>query len=333
MSRRSFISDLKYIEAAVQRCRVSGRGEFVFRRLAEFVEAGSFTKSKNMKFLCRYWNRSYDDLGRIWVSQGYKEKNQETFRVQASNLSKMLFSLFPTFCRELFLAEEVMEDDEADFAEIEATIDALENSSGLPEEMFIGEVLYYPDDVHYKKGISVDDCRNAIKKLKPLMRSEVFRYLDDVDTDQLRYILSVMERPLFGARATACDPEKLELLKAFGASESADLTETGRKAEAVKMFIEVPEKTPYNLAFSKSLSDILTQRPNDRLTYEEIKEWTEMSGKERDEYKRKLANFLLVFTEEGFRRQMAHYNPLAVSEVLNGYYPVKEGEQVYQFRK
>lgn len=333
MPKRSFFSDLRYVEAEVQRGRVSGRRKEVFRRLTDFVEAGIFTKSKNMKFLCRNWDRGYADLCRIWAGKGYKEKNQETFRVQASNLSRMLYSLFPMFSRELFVSETAMEKDEADFREIEAVIDALEELPGLPEEIFISEVVYYPDSDCCGKTVTVEDCRGTVGKLKPLMRSEVFRYLDSVDTDHLKFILSVMKRPLFGVRSVTCDSEKLELLKAFGASEASGAIGTEAKAEVEKDFVETEEKTPYNLAFNKSLSDILTQRADARLTHDEAASWQAMTEDERDLYKRKLANFLLVFTEEGFRRQMAHYNPLAVAEVLSGDYPAGEGRESYQFKK
>ncbi len=333
MPRSSFISDLKYIESAVRRGVVPERGCHVFGRLAEFVEAGSFTSSKNMKFLCRYWNRSYEDLGRIWAGQGYGEKRQETFRVQASNLGRMLYSLFPAFCRELFVSESVWEGEEAGLAEIEITIDALQNLPGLPEEMLVGEVVCYPDSNFHRKGITVEECRGTVRKLKPLMRQEVFRYLDGVDTDQLKFILSVLKRPLFGARSVTCDPEKLELLKAFGVSEPAGIAEPEWKAQPEKAVTEVLKKTSYNLPFGRHLLDILMQRADARVTHDEAKEWQGMAERERDAYKRKLANFLSVFTEEGFRRQMAHYNPLAVREVLEGGYPVWDGEKSCRFKK
>ncbi|MCM1217828.1 MAG: hypothetical protein NC548_25330 [Lachnospiraceae bacterium] len=331
MGRRSFLSDLKYVKKAVERCEASERGEHVFWKLAGFVEAGSFTKSGNMKFLCQYWDRDYEDLGRIWKSQGYKEKNQETFRVQASSLGKMLSSLFPMFSREMFVAEEVTESMEEDFRAIELTVDALQNSTGLPEEVFISEAVDYADGTVCGRKITVDDCRGTIERLKPLMRSEVSGYLGETDAEQLKYIFSVLSKPLFGARSTSCDAEKLELLKAFAASESAGAARTRKKAERV--YVEVPEKTPYNLSFGRSLADILTHRANDRMTDGEVREWQEMTEEGKAEQKRRLASLLAVFTEAGFYRQLMHYNPLAVQEVLHGDYPVREGETVYQFKK
>lgn len=338
MAGRSFISDLKYVESAVRRGEVSERGGYVFRRLTGFIESGSFTKSKNMKFLCRYWSSSYGELGRIWASQGYREKSQETFRVQMSNLGKMLRSLFPTFSRELFVSGTVLEKDEADFAAIETAVDALQGCMGLPEEVFIAEAVRYAGDACCDGEVSVGECRGTVEKLKPLMQSEVLKYLGGLDICQLKFIFSVLRRPLFGVRATACDTEKLELMKMFGAvgtaaADAETAAEAVKRDKPAKVLVEAAEKTPYNLSFSKSLSDILTQRGNDRLTDEETREWLAMPEAEKDKYRRRLANFLSVFTEEGFRRQMAHYNPLALGEVLDGGYPVKEGEERYQFRK
>ena len=51
--------------------------------------------------------------------------------------------------------------------------------------------------------------------------------------------------------------------------------------------------------------------------------WLEMTEAQRNEEKKRLVRLLMVFTEEGLRRQLKRYSPLTVQEVLDRDYPAE----------
>ena len=339
MPRRSFFSDMRCISDGIKRLVDSDRAESVFQNLVCFVESADFSTSLGVKFICKNWRYGYDELSRLWASQGNTERKQTAFRSQASSVSRMLYSMFPGFSRELFLSEPDA-DSEADFLEIETTIDVVQSYFDEGQVMFISEVLSYPDSLLCSSDISVADCQDTIRRLKPYMRSEVYKYLDDVDIDQLKFILSILSRPLFKARGGFCDLDKLALLRAFASAPFVPALTSSPDAVAPKAvpavkeaYVEVPECIPYNLGFTKAIAGILAQRENDAITPEETSRYQNMSEAERIHRKTQLSKLLLCFTEEGFRDQLQHYNPIELREVLSGDYPMKDGSAPYQFRK
>lgn len=333
MAKRSFLSDLRYIETAVQRQAVPASGVEIFKLLVGFVEACPFSKSKNYKFLCRNWRLDYGSLNRVWVSEGGKSKKQATFRVQASSLSNMLYSMFPSFSRELFVSDIYDEATEQGYQEIKATMEVIRVSSGYPDELFISEVSSCTDNLCPDGAVSAEDCLTTAAQLKPLLKSEISAYLGSVDQDQLKYILSVLQKPLFGVRSVECNTEKVALLKAIGESNAVLPCASQEKPVKVReVFVEVPEKSPYNLAIGKSLSDVITKRANERITPEETAKYLRLSEAEKAKRKRTLVKLLLLFTEEGLQKQLSHYNSLELCEVLNGDYPLTDGETAYCFK-
>lgn len=332
MAKRSFFSDLRFIEAAISRQKVSERGEAVFETLVEFVEDCRFTRSKSYKFLCKNWRLDYDSLEKLWAAEGGKAKGKATLRVQASCVSQMLYSLFPTFSRELFVLD--MGDD--GFLEIETTVSIVGQTSGYPQELFVSELTDYMVSAYYKGDWKVEDCLDTAAKLKPLLRTDVHSYLDRFDRDQVKYILSILCQPLFDVHSVQCNTEKLALLKAIGVSNTqvGQSGQDGQDKVAIReMKVEVPEKTPYNLAFTKKMADILTECAGSTMSIAETKKFLKMPETERDKRKQKLAKVLYLFTEDGLRSQLSHYSPIEISEVLNGDYPVNEDETAYKFKK
>lgn len=335
MAKRSFFSDLRFIEAAISRQKVSERGEAVFETLVEFVEDCRFTRSKSYKFLCKNWRLDYGSLEKLWAAEGGKAKGQATLRVQASCVSQMLYSLFPTFSRELFVLD--MGDD--GFQEIETTISIVGQTSGYPQELFVSELTDYMVSAYYKGDWKVEDCLDTAAKLKPLLRTDVHDYLDRLDRDQVKYILSILCQPLFDVRSVQCNTEKLALLKAIGVSniqvgQSEQSEQDGQDKVAIReVKVEAPERTPYNLAFTKKMADILTECAGSTMSIAETKEFLKMPETERDKRKQKLAKVLYLFTEDGLRSQLSHYTSQEIREVLDGDYPVGDGETVYKFKK
>lgn len=333
MARRSFFSDLRFIEGAIHRQTVSDRGEAVFEALVEFVEECGFSQSKAYRFICKNWRLDYGGLEKVWVSEGYKAKNQATFRVQVSCLSAMLYSLFPKFSRELFVTDLGKEVLEEGYMEIESTVSVIGQSAGFPQELFVSEVLDYPDNLCYGGDLKAEDCLDTAAKLKPLLKAEVFGYLDGLDINKIKYIISVLQKPLSAARSVGCNTEKVALLKALGVSD-ARLEQGAQDGVVVReVKVEVPEKTPYNLCFSRKMADILTECASARMTIDETKEFQRMPRAEHDRRKQNLAKILYLFTEDGLRSHLSNYSPIDISEVLDGSYPVREGEAAYKFRK
>lgn len=338
MSKRSFFADLRFLDTELKRFRMPERCEDVFRTLVDFIESADFTTSGSFKFICQNWRLGYTELCDRWVVSGNEEKSSTTFRVQSSNLSSILFCMFPDFSREIFLSDQGFE---AELSRIELTISAIETYSNCgSHNLFISEVSDYLDSYGHTSKLSIADCLETIHKLKLLTKSEVYRFMDELDMDQLKFVLEVMSRPLFGVRGRTCDRDKVELLREFESCDASLLTATTASPAAPKqkvvekpIYVETPERTPYTLGITKAVADALTTKAEAKITTQESEEYTRMTQAEKDKRKRYIYKILRSFTPDGILNQLARFNPIEVAEVLDGDYPLEDGEEVFQFKR
>lgn len=338
MAKRSFFADLRFLDTELKRLRLSERCEDVFRNLVAFIESASFTTSGSFKFICQNWRLGYTELCDRWIASGNEEKSSTTFRVQTSNLSSILYCMFPDFSREVFLDDQ---DSEPELVRIELTISALESSSRYGSQtLFIAEVSNYLDSYDYTGQLTIADCVETIRKLKLLTKSEVYRFMDELDMNQLKFVLEVMSRPLFGVRGRTCDKDKVDLLREFESCDASLLTATTASLEVPKqkvvekpVYVETPERTPYTLGITKAVADALTSKAEAKITTQESEEYTRMTQVEKDKRKRYIYKILRSFTPDGILNQLARFNPIEVAEVLDGDYPLEEGEEVFPFKR
>lgn len=344
---RSFLSVLKNLERSSADGVLPKKADALLRRLIGFVEGGSFTKSETDKFILENFRLSSAEMTKKWNDLHFdRQKEDSTFRGQVSLLGHYLSSLFsvtPDELSEAFLISEA---------------GVLKRMAGLLDAFALGDfdlterfpaiarggfLPAYTTDSAY----DMKDCSREIQLLKSLDRSVVEEMLSEIDMDKLVYVMQTIREPLVKdmqaeiagkkkkVRTASVNCGKLEFCRAYGMAKAVQpKPSANREVSAQDLGVSAcrTEEVPYNLEFSRALSDILTKRSEERLTGEEAVRWSGMTEAQRDEEKRRLVRFLLAFTKEGFQHLLKRYHPLVVQEVLNGDYPAEQGA-VYQFRK
>lgn len=321
LAKSNFFADMRQIDSCFQSSGGSERGEGVFRHLVSFIEEGSFTKSVHVKFICKNWRLSTSGLADAWESQSGTRKSENTVRSQVSVASSQLLSMFPSFSKDIFMLSDVSSEDELALSEIEAIIDSMSGSSLVPSGVFIDEVVNYPDSLDYIGSYTIEECSDVIRAIKPFMKSEVFRYLDEVDLDKLKFVLSVLSEPMASVHDRSVNVQKVQLLKALGLSDSESL-QSGEVVKVIekRVAVEVPEKVPYNLKVTKSMCDVLTKRLNTPATHDESVVFQGYSSEEKEEQRLRVRKLLNAYCEKGFEEYMNRVNVLMLKEVVEDFF-------------
>lgn len=322
--RRNFFEVMRSIDSAISKGLGHGKAVAVFRDLCAFIEDCSFSNSKNSKFLCENWRYTTKDLQELWQMKTGKVKSVEAFRSQISELSSHLYEMFPSFSRELFIEGKDDEESDKAFSEIMLVVDSVGQANIGAADIFISEVVDYPDSLAYEGEPTVESCEDALVKLKPLLKREINNYLDEVDTNQLHYLLTILSQPLFQTRGKEINHEKLRALKQLGILENQGFEieideKTGEEVRVVERIVEVPESIPFTFEITKHLSDMLIDRLKMTATDEETRAWTNMSEDAKNTLKQRVYRYLAPFTEEGFKA-ILKFNIFALREVIQGIY-------------
>ena len=345
---RSFFGVLKNLEQSSADGVLPNQADSLLGRLISFVEGGSFTKSETDRFILENFRLSSAELTGKWNDQHFdRQKEDSTFRGQMSVLSHYLCSLFSVTPDELM--EAFLSNREGVLKRIANLLDAFDlGDFNLADRFPVltqgGFLPAYTTDSSY----DMKDCMKEIQLLKSLDRSVIQKMLEDIDMDKLVYVMQTIREPLVTdmqveiagkkkkVKTARVNFGKLEFCRAYGMVKARPPRSVSNMEASLQdsgVLPSKPEEVPYNLEISRILSDILTKRSKERITEEEAIRWSGMTEEQRDEEKKKLARFLLAFTEEGFRRLLKRYHPLAVQEVLAGDYPAEQGKTAYQFRK
>lgn len=333
--RRNFFSDMRYINDAKKKLKLTESGEQTFDGLVEFVESCSFTKSKHSKFLCENWKLDVDALSELWTRRTGQAKAPSTFRDAISNTGAVLYSMFPSFSRELFVTEIIDDDVTKGLANIDLVVEMLSNTDCTPVELFEPSVRSYVSPSVEVKEFEVEECRDVIKAIKPLLTQEVYRYLDGLDFDKLAFILSVLSEPLVRSKERTVNLTKLKVMKELGLAKGGVLPSVDPAEPVIKtkkVYVEVPEKIPYKMSITKSLSDLLEKREKSPITPEEVEAWDKKSEASKESAIKMMLKIFTVMTEDGFEKWLAKQYPLVLSEVLDGRAPI-EGAPDISFRK
>lgn len=339
---RSFFTVLKMLEKSSADGKLPDKEDALLRRLIRFVEGGSFTKSETDKFILENFRLSSAEMTGKWNDLHFdRQKEDGTFRGQISVLGHYVGSLFSVTADELL--EAFLSGRSGVLNRTEALLEAFTygdfDLSGRFSAVIQGGFLsaYETDAVYEMK-----DCSREIQFLKSFDRSTIQKRLEKVDMDKLVYVMQTIRRPLVTdmrvemtgkkkkVKTARVNLEKLEFCNIFSKMKAGQpecaadmerpLPDAGTAAFGV-------EKLPYRLKSGRTLSDMLTQRSKDRMTDEEAARWWGMTEAQREEEKKRLVKLLMVFTEEGFQKQLKRYSPLTVQEVLDGDYPQNREEQ------
>ena len=82
LARRNFFKIMRVVDSERIKLNLTPRSESLFVQLVDFVESGSFTKSKHSKFICENWRLNDHGLSSLWESRTGQVKRFDTFRGQ-----------------------------------------------------------------------------------------------------------------------------------------------------------------------------------------------------------------------------------------------------------
>ena len=314
--RRSFFRDMRKIDEASQKSDVGDRQLAVFTMLVEFVEEARFTKSEVTAFICRNWRYKGEALRTVWETETGKPKQPSTFRSQISDVSTGLYQLFPDFSVELFTDEEY---DTVKLDNIVVTMGYVGVSDRSIDKLFIPEVLNYPDALTTTAKFTTEELEDTIARLKPYMRTNVFKSMDDIDIDKLIYVFMTLKKPLCMTHGEGVCIQKLEILEKLGVIEPVFAVEPDKPAATRQepVVVHVQEKPRYKFADWKSLCNCLSD-------YAESPDTAAHMGYDAnsDEFKaavKRVRNILSVFNVEGLQAQLSKCWPVALKLVLQEY--------------
>ena len=304
MSGLNFFRDLRKLTYYRERRDLSEYGSSVFDGLVGFVEECSFSDSKNARFICENWR--LDDIGLrdLWYRRTGIQKSERTFRSQISNLSSVLHGMFPGFAIEAFLSSS---EDSVRLRSIESAVELLSGFVGTSRDMFCSEVCDYNDTKEYSRVYKVDELRPLLNMLKPLTRRSIYAYLDGVDSDQLRYVLSVLDAPLYEASKNGANTAKLEILQALGVASAPDVMSD--------------MESPYSFVLPESFSHIISGKDGQPVT-EAMREAKMDNPDDWEKTKSFFADLFLKLRPDYLMPKLESLSPLMLQEILDGDYEV-----------
>lgn len=312
MSRFNFFTEMVSVSKTYEVGGLSPLATTAFDKLSGYVENAPFTKSKHTKFICKNWRLSSKELISLWERVSGTIKSPNTFRSQVSTASSMLHSIFPSFSMGIFIDE-----DNQVLLELISLVDALYEEETYPEDIFISEVTNYFESSLSEKTFSISECQEEIKALKVLRKSNIFHYLDTIDPEKFKFILSVLSSPLSSNRSRSINNDKFELLKLLSVLDVPTIAEasenlTPEEKKQTKVIIQqVPEKTHYNFGITKEMEAIIDKHINRKVADSDLEDRNErnfnllkqyislLSPQGLDEFlsQRKLFDLIEVFAE------------------------------------
>lgn len=323
MAKVSFLTQMLEVSNMIKKGVCDEDAILLFNDVVTFVESCSFSKSETTKFICKHWRLTARQLVSLYQSETGVDKSANTFRSQKSTLSTQLYGLLPDFEPVVFSAEFQNDKDILDKrSSLRACIDALDIEDTYPSSIFCSEVTNYFDDSFSKKTFSLDECQTEIKALRLLKRSNLYNFLDQLDSDKLKFILSVLNSPLTSNRKRSASVDKVKLLKELGVCEKdySSLSMESEKVIEKKVYVEVPEMHKYKFAITKSMANILDERLSTKATDKEVAWYSNADDNERQKYCEQVAKGLYPMTEEGFKAFIGNINILCLKDVLDGNY-------------
>jgi len=312
--RRNFLADMRKIDDALKHHNLDEERGSVFQMVVDFVEGATFTPSKPTKFLCKNWRYNAEELSVIWESKTGKAKKLPTIRGQISELSSALYQIFPTFTVDLFLSRNYNQED---CDQIVVTIEALRGMDISADSVFISEVLNWSESSRTKQSYNIDELESTLALLKPFMRSQVFKVLDDVDEDKLKYVIKCLREPLIQTHGRGLSQRKLEIINRLGLVTPMNPVkqESGESVQPVKpKVVYVQEETDYEFDDWKSLTRCLeefAEKPD-----------TEHMGYSADspEFKKAMSrvkSVLSLYTVSGLKKQLEKCWPVSMKLALS----------------
>ncbi len=326
----TFFGVLVSTEKSIARGECDAEGIRLYNELVNYVESCPFTKSQTTKYICKNWRLKPRELTKSLNILGYDKANS-TVRSQVSTASRLLYSIFGDISPQIFTDVNAMSDhDQALRDNLNLCLCSLEFDDVSANGLFIKEVNLLYDDTRYQETYELDDLKEELDLLKPLLRANIYRHLDNVNEDKWKYILSTINKPLSSVRSRSINTNKLEILRYLGLLDDEYIVLTRPSVSGVVkevVEVQVPEKHRYKFGISKSMADCLDKKLSAKCTKEDVEQFERLrsSGKLQTVYQN-LYKQLRFITEEGFADAINGLNVLVLTDLINGSYEGATGD-------
>lgn len=165
-----------------------------FNLLVSLVSSGKYAKSDAYKFIGSHFRLSNKDLTSLWnrMFKPSKPKLESTIRVQVSNASKLLYSIFGTNIYDTFIS-----DDADGLNIIKRDCSAVLIGDKFFSELFIKEIDLFTSDISTEQTYSVDELKSTLYDLKCTSLTNIKSIIEGLDKNKVAYIKDVINQPLF----------------------------------------------------------------------------------------------------------------------------------------
>lgn len=327
MENVTFFGVMASVEKSIARGECDADGIRFFEDLVSYVENCPFTRSKATKFICKNWRLKPRELTTKWNSINMGEdKVSSTFRSQVSTASKLLYAIFGDITPVIFTSyDDLSFNDKRSRDHLALCLYSLNFEDVCVDGMFIKEVSGFFEDLTPKKEhYSLIEIKDELELLRPLIKPNVYEYLESGGADKLKYIFSTLNQPLTSVRTRSINVDKLDILRYLGFLGGNTVgfrfpADSGVAERVVE--VQVPEKHRYKFGIAKKMADALDKRLKDKYTKEDVIQMERLrsSGKLEETYER-LAKQFTFLTEDGFVDAINNVNVLLLNDVINGNY-------------
>lgn len=167
-----------------------------FNCVLNFVTNCSWSDAKSVKFICKYYMFSDEELREYWNALYGTEKSLSTFRVQRRDTSALVQSIL---CDATTLETAFLSNDMDKIVPVVAKVHVLTSKDVTMSNIFSTEL----QKELFKLPVSLaefsfDDCKAEINFLMGMSQENVQRVLQNLDTEKLSFICRVLQEPVHG---------------------------------------------------------------------------------------------------------------------------------------
>lgn len=321
----------------------------VWTALDRYIRSGCFERTELARFLCFHYDLSYTELVRLWRSKHGEDKSSATLKSKIFFISKSLEDVFDT--EDMTVITAFTTHNEEALIKLKKKITVLFDYFNYGDDRFAKDLVIsdclldnsmisdLEEDCDIQR-YAISDCETELQVLRSLSRSSILDYIDVCDKKKLNYLISVMNKPVYGKHINnsngnqttrkAVNQDKIDLLIALNKVDVTDLNELYDRSdsklgevdvdrtaikhediETIEHKVENKMVTEFGLADYDTLYEIVKKRQNDTSNILLDKD-------KREKQRKRILQARKLFTKEGMQALMNSVDPSEVIYFMNG---------------
>lgn len=223
MGFSSFFNELIFLEDTFMGSKVERRDDdtikdystesvSTFFALRNYVLSCSWSTSNSIEFIVKNIRLNSTELAEKYEAETGKQKAEATFRVQRSNASKALYSIFRTGFSEVLIS-----DNRNEVLKLKDYITLLTEGSKDICSLFSGYVLERLRSLpEIKETYSVDECSEELMVLSKFTTEYFEAQIGGLDLDKVKYVYNILSSSfLLGTDNKSFNKNKANMLSAI----------------------------------------------------------------------------------------------------------------------